>query len=145
MRASACFGLAFTGREEVSQDGVSFEPIEHALADADPAVCIAAADALATVGDGPAPDDLLTLVTDPEPRVRRAAARALSAYDDPRAVLVAATALRDDEREVALRAAESLVLLARKPRGGPAAARALAVEDVWPVETARILDAIGAL
>ena len=145
VRASACFGLAFTGREEVSQDGVSFEPIEHALADADPAVRIAAADALATVGDGPAPDDLLTLVTDPEPRVRRAAARALGAYDDPRAVLVAATALRDDEREVALRAAESLVLLARKPRGGPAAARALAVEDVWPVETARILDAIGAL
>ena len=87
----------------------------------------------------------MTAVTDPELSVRRAAVRALGAYDDPRAVVAAARALRDDEREVALRAAESLVLLARKPRAGPEAARALAVEDVWPVQTARILEAIGAL
>jgi hypothetical protein len=53
--------------------------------------------------------------------------------------------LRDDEREVKLRAAESLLLLARKPRAGAAATRAIAVEDVWPVETARILDEINAL
>lgn len=145
VRASACFGLAATRRSGVSQDEVSFEPLEHALADPEPAVRIAAADALGTVGAGSVPAHLLTLVTDPEPSVRRASVRALSAYDDPRAVVVAAAALRDDEREVALRAAESLVLLARKSGAGPAAARALAVEDVWPVETARILEEINAL
>ncbi len=138
VRASACFGLAATR-------GESFEPIEHALADPDSAVRTAAADALAAVGAGPVPAALVTAVTDPELSVRRAAVRALGAYDDPRAVAAAARALRDDEREVALRSAESLVLLARKPRAGPDAARALAVEDVWPVQTARILEAIGAL
>ena len=145
VRASACFGLAATGRGEVRHDEVSFEPIEHALADAEPAVRTAAADALATVGEGSLPAELVALVTDPEPGVRRAAVRALGSFDDPKAVAAAAGALRDDEREVALRAAESLVLLARQRRAGAAAARALAAEDVWPVETARILEAIGAL
>ncbi|HYK06354.1 MAG TPA: HEAT repeat domain-containing protein [Gaiellaceae bacterium] len=145
VRASACFGLAATGRGEGFADEASLEPIERALADAEPAVRTAAADALAIVGQGPVPAELVGLVTDTEPGVRRAAVRALRAYDDPGAVAAGAGALRDDEREVALRAAETLVLLARMPRAGPAAARALAVEDVWTVETARILDAIGAL
>lgn len=140
VRASACFGLAAT-----APDGMSLEPIEHVLADAEPAVRIAAADALATVGGSEVPVGLLADVTDPEPAVRRAAVRALGAYDDRLGVVAAAHALRDDEREVSLRAAESLVLLARKPHAGAAAARALAVEDVWPVRTARILDEIGAL
>ena len=46
---------------------MSFEPIEHALADEEPAVRTAAADALATVGAGQAPAHLLTLVADSEP------------------------------------------------------------------------------
>jgi HEAT repeat protein len=142
VRASACFGLAATARGDVSQDEVS---IEHALTDSDSAVRTAAADALAAVGAGTVPSALVTAVTDPELSVRKAAVRALGAYDDPRAVAAAARALRDDEREIALRSAESLVLLARKPRAGPDAARALAVADVWPVQTARMLEAIGAL
>jgi len=145
VRASACFGLAATSRGDVSQDEVSIEPIEHALKDSDSAVRTAAADALAAVGAGTVPSALVTAVTDPELSVRKAAVRALGAYDDPRAVAAAARALRDDEREIALRSAESLVLLARKPRAGQDAARALAVADGWPVQTARILEAIGAL
>jgi HEAT repeat protein len=140
VRASACFGLAATASDEMS-----LEPIERALTDEEPAVRIAAADALATVAGERVPAALLANVAGPEPAVRRAAVRALGAYDDPRAVQAAAAALRDDEREVKLRAAESLLLLARKPRAGAAATRAIAVEDVWPVETARILDEINAL
>jgi HEAT repeat protein len=140
VRASACFGLAAT-----APDAPSREPVERALADEDPAVRIAAAGALATVHGGRAQAALIAIAADPQPAVRRAAVRALAAYDDPAAAAAATSAMRDTDREVAIRAAESLVLLSRKPRAGAAAKRALAVENLWPVETARILDELGAL
>jgi HEAT repeat protein len=140
VRTAACFGLAATAR-----DAASFQLIERALADSEPAVRIAAADALATIGGERVPEGLLAAATDAEPGVRRAAVRALGFYDDRAAVDAAAGALRDGEREVALRAGEALVLLERKRSAGDAAARALAVEDVWPVQTARVLAEIGAL
>ncbi len=137
-RATACFGLAAT-------DKASSALIERALGDGEHAVRVAAADALAQSGAGPAPPGLIAAVTDAQPAVRRAAVRALATYDDPAAVAAAAGALRDGEREVELRAAEALVLLARQPRAGAAAARVLERENVWPVRTARTLAEIGAL
>ena len=147
VRASACFGLAGgRPRRGCPRTSVSFEPIEHALADAEPAVRIAAADALATVGDRPGAGPPVD--TRGRPRAARPArldARARRLRRPPSgARRRRCVAGRASARSRSAPPSPSCCWR-RKPRGGPAAARALAVEDVWPVETARILEEINAL
>ena len=54
-------------------------------------------------------------------------------------------ALDDPDRDVALRAGESLVRLGRLPNAGGHARAAIDRTEAWPLETARVLDSLGAV
>ncbi len=79
-----------------------------ALAYKDPAIKIAAADALGPLGDPMAVEPLTVLVTDEDPGVRRAAVRALSARGGVRVVEPLITALQDRDPDVRTVAAQAV-------------------------------------
>jgi HEAT repeat protein len=139
VRISACFGVAALGDPEAARRGL--EPL---LADPSAPVRAAAAESLAQVGSGSLPEGLARASRDEEPTVRSAAAAGLGSYDDPRAVEIALNALLDPDRDTAVRAAESLVRLSRRPAAGPVAAAALErAHGEWPAERALAFASLG--
>jgi HEAT repeat protein len=90
-------------------------------------------------------EQLVWAVRDRQRSVRRAAVSALGSYDDHRVIPPLLDALEDPDRDVALRAGESLVRLGRLPQVGPRAKAAIDEAGAWPLETALILDSLGAV
>jgi HEAT repeat protein len=141
VRIASCFGVAAVSAGEDARRG-----LETLLADEAAPVRAAAAEASGLVGGDAVSEALARASRDDEPTVRRAAVSALGSYDDPRAVELASAALVDPDREVAIRAAESLVRLSRLDRAGTPAAQALqGPEPPWPVQRALTLDSLGAV
>lgn len=141
VRVSSCFGLS--GIAESHGGAV------HRLAlvlgsDPDARVRAAAASALGIVGGGNAPAELVRATTDPEVQVRRSAVKALGSFDDPGTGEVLDERTEDDDREVALRAAEALVALARRPRAAATAGAHLESSSAWAVEYARKVAEVSA-
>jgi HEAT repeat protein len=139
VRVASCFGVA-----SLCDPPEARPLLEPLLADPSPRVRAAAAESLGRVGGRDLPDTLARASRDEEPTVRAAAAAALGSFDDPDAVGCALNALLDADRDVAIRAAESLVRLSRAPEAGSAATEALAgAQTQWPVERARVYASLG--
>jgi HEAT repeat protein len=86
--------------------------------DSDARVRAAAAAALGILGGDDAPAALRRATTDPDLHVRRSAVRALGSFDDPTSGQTLNERTEDEDRETAIRAAEALLALARRPRAG---------------------------
>jgi HEAT repeat protein len=140
VRIASVFGAASLLEPEVSRPR-----LEQMLADDAAPVRAAAAEMLGRIGGSRVTDDLARLTRDEQRSVRRAAMSALGSYDDPRSIPLALDALNDPDRDTALRAGETLVRLSRRPVAGSDAASAIATNDSWPLETARVLSSLGAL
>jgi hypothetical protein len=115
VRISSCFGLAGTvGTED---RGAATLRLAGCLAsDTDVRVRAAAAACLGNVGGDDVPAALVDAAAAPDVNVRRAAVRALGSFDDPTVVDRLVESAEDDDRETAIRAAEALLALARRPR-----------------------------
>jgi hypothetical protein len=141
VRISACFGLSGIA----GQHGAVAVRLSQVLAtDSDTAVRAAAAKALGFVGGGNAPAELLGAVTDPDLHVRRSAVRALGAFDDPTTGETLSTFTEDDDRETAIRAAEALLTLTRRPRAASGVLAQLDSSSAWSVEYARKVAEVSA-
>ena len=140
VRVTSCFGIA-----SVMASAEARAELERMLADPAAEVRAAACETLGRIEDGPAPEPLARATLDPAPSVRRAAVSALGSYDDRGSVSLLRSALDDPDRDVALRAAESLVRLARLTGAGREARAAMDDTEAWPLETARLLDSLGAV
>ena len=92
-----------------------------------------------------APEELLVAAADPNVLVRRSAVKALGSFDDPTTAETIDQRTEDEDREVALRAAEALLALARRPRAAPEARARLESSSAWAVEYAgKIADVANA-
>ena len=140
VRVTSCFGVAAALEPEEAR-----RELERMLADTAGEVRAAACETLGRVSDTTAPDALAQATRDPVPSVRRAAVLALGSYDDPRSLPFLLAALDDPERDVALRAGEALVQLGRLPAAGGRARAAIDETEAWPLETALVLDSLGAV
>jgi hypothetical protein len=140
VRLTSCFGIAAA----VEPDEARAE-LEGMLADPAGEVRAAACETLGRIPGATAPEALEQATRDEVPSVRRAAVSALAAYDDPRSLPFLLAALDDPDRDVALRAGESLVRLGRLPNAGGYARAAIDRTEAWPLETARVLDSLGAV
>jgi HEAT repeat protein len=140
VRVTSCFGVAASLEPEAAK-----LELERMLTDPAGEVRAAACETLGRVPGATAPDALGQATRDPVPSVRRAAVSALGSYDDPRSVPFLLAALDDPERDVALRAGEALVRLGRLPSAGGRARSAIAETEAWPLETALVLDSLGAV
>ena len=140
VRVTSCFGVA-AAREP---DEARLE-LERMLTDPAGEVRAAAAETLGRVPGATVPDTLAQATRDPVPSVRRAAVSSLGSYDDPRSLPFLLAALDDPERDVALRAGESLVRLGRLPAAGGRVRAAIDETEAWPLETALVLDSLGAV
>jgi HEAT repeat protein len=140
VRVTSCFGVAAALEPEEAR-----RELERMLADPAGEVRAAAGETLGRVSDTTAPDALAQATRDPVPSVRRAAVSALGSYDDPRSLPFLLAALDDPERDVALRAGEALVRLGRLPAAGGQARAAIDQTEAWPLETALVLDSLGAV
>jgi HEAT repeat protein len=140
VRVTSCFGVAAALAPEEAR-----RELKPMLADPAGEVRAAACETLGRVSDTTAPDALAQATRDPVPSVRRTAVSALGSYDDPRSLPFLLAALDDPERDVALRAGESLVRLGRLPAAGSRARAAIDETEAWPLETARVLDSLGAV
>jgi HEAT repeat protein len=140
VRASPCYRLAGVA----STHGSAVYRLNEVLA-SDPDACVraAAAAALGIAGGGSAPDALVAATSDPDDNVRRSAVRALGSFDDPGTAETLDGRTEDEDREVAIRAAESLLELARRPRAAAAARARLESSSAWAVEYARKVAAVG--
>jgi HEAT repeat protein len=76
--------------------------------------------------------------------VRRAAVKALGFFDDPTTGDTLEERAEDDDREVALRAAEALLALARRSRAAPEARARLESSSAWSVEYAPTVAEVSA-
>lgn len=77
--------------------------------------------------------------------MRRSAVKALGSFDDPTTAETIDQRTEDEDREVALRAAEALLALARRPRAAPEARARLESSSAWAVEYAgKIADVANA-
>lgn len=141
VRVSSCFGLA--GFDDKS-DACAFRLSEVLASDSDARVRTAAATALGIVGGDDAPPALLDATADPEVQVRRSAVRALGSFDDPSTGEALSERTEDEDREVAIRAAESLLALAGRPRASPGARARLESSSAWAVEYARTVAEVSA-
>ncbi len=139
VRIASCYGVAAVCDSE--QARAELTPL---LTDREPAVRVAAAEALGRVGAGALPRGLEEASRDEVAIVRVAATRALASYDDPQSVELALNALLDPDRDTAVAAGESLVRLARRPATAAAAQGALA-RHTWPIERALVMDSVGAV
>jgi HEAT repeat protein len=134
VRLSSCFGLSGIA----GQHGAAVVRLAGVLSsDPDARVRAAAAASLGIVGGGNAPAELLGATTDPDLHVRRSAVRALGSFDDPNSGETLVARLEDEDRETALRAAEALLALERRPRAAAAARARLESSSAWAVEYAR--------
>lgn len=141
VRVACCYGLAALAEPETIRS--ELEPL---LGDPAATVRAAAAEALGQTGGAVLLGGLARASRDESPAVRKAAVVALGSYDDPAGVTLAVNALLDPDRDTAIRAAESLVRLARLPASRAQAS--IALDDqraAWTVERARIFDALGAI
>src|SRR5262249_12459955 len=130
VRISACFGLGATA----STHGVAVHRLAGVLAtDSDGQVRAAAASALGIAGGGNAPAPLVAATAGSHARGRRSAVKALGRFDDPTAADALGERTEDDDREVAIRSAEALLALAKRPRAGGAR---LESSSAWAVEYA---------
>jgi HEAT repeat protein len=135
VRVSSCFGLS--GIAETH--GAAVCRLAEVLAsDPDANVRAAAANGLGIAGGGNAPEALLRATADSDVHVRRNAVRSLGRFDDPASGgTLLEHAEDDDDREVSIRAAEALLMLARRPRAAAAAQARLESTSTWAVEYAR--------
>jgi HEAT repeat protein len=135
VRVSACFGMSGIA----ATHGAAVYRLAQVLAsDSDASVRAAAANALGIAGGGNAPEALLRATVDSDVHVRRNAVRSLGAFDDPTTgPTLLERAENDDDREVAIRAAEAMLALARRPRAAAAARARLESTSTWAVEYAR--------
>ena len=141
VRISSCFGLSGIAESH----GGAVHRLSVVLAsDPDARVRAAAAAALGIVGGGNAPPELVDATTDPVVQVRRSAVKALGSFDDPTTGAALDERIEDDDREVALRAAEALVALARRPHAAAAARARLESSSAWAVEYARAVAEVSA-
>jgi HEAT repeat protein len=141
VRVASCYGIA-----AVSEPEGALRLLEPLLDDEAAPVRAAAAESLGQVGGELIPETLARASRDEQPGVRNAATGALGSFDDPRAVELAVNALLDPDRDTAVRAAEALVRLSRRPVAGEAAAQALQREETaWPVERALTFASLGAV
>jgi HEAT repeat protein len=141
VRVASCYGIA-----AVSEPEAALRLLEPLLDDEAAPVRAAAAESLGQVGGELIPETLARASRDEQPGVRNAATGALGSFDDPRAVELAVNALLDPDRDTAVRAAEALVRLSRRPVAGEAAAQALQREETaWPVERALTFASLGAV
>ena len=136
VRVASCFGIAALAAE--GDETAAVERLVGVLAeDRDARVRSAAAKALGVVGGAAPPPALVGAVDDPELRVRREAVGALGSFDAPLSADLAADATLDVDREVALRAAESLLALSSAPRAGQEARAALISASAWSIAYVR--------
>lgn len=141
VRVSSCFGLAALAGEV----GDAAPRLAEVLAsDSDARVRGAAAGALGIVGGEDAPAALLGAARDAEVHVRRAAVKALGSFDDPATCQALGERVEDEDRETAIRAAEALFALARRPRAAPEARARLESSSAWAVEYARTVAEVSA-
>jgi HEAT repeat protein len=140
VRVTSCFGVATALEPEAAR-----LELERMLTDPAGEVRAAACETLGRVPGAAAPDALTAATRDQVPSVRRAAVSALGSFDDPRSLPFLLAALDDPERDVALRAGESLVRLGRLPAAGSRTRDAIRETEAWPLETALVLDSLGAL
>jgi HEAT repeat protein len=139
VRVTSCFGVA-----SVLEPEAALPHLERMLDDPAAPVRAAACTTLGRIG-GSSPEQLVRAARDQQQSVRRAAVSALGSYDDRRVLRPLLDALEDPDRDVALRAGESLVRLGRLPRVGPQARAAVDETKAWPLETALVLDSLGAV
>lgn len=140
VRVTSCFGVAAVLAPETARP-----LLERMLDDPAAPVRVAACGMLGRLGGEQLPESLTRTAGDEQRSVRRAAVSALAAYDDPHALSTLLAALDDPDRDVALRAGESLVRLRLLPRVGVSASAAIETTRAWPLETALILDSLGAV
>jgi HEAT repeat protein len=140
VRLTACFGIAATLEPEAARP-----ELVRMLADPAGEVRAAACETLGRIPGSTAPEPLEQATREHVASVRRAAVSALGSYDDPRSLPFLLAALDDPERDVALRAGESLVRLGRLPGAGGQARSAIDETEAWPLETALVLDSLGAV
>jgi HEAT repeat protein len=134
VRVAACFGMSGIA----ATHGAAVYRLADVLAsDSDANVRAAAANALGIAGGGNAPEALVRATADSDVHVRRNAVRALGGFDDPNTGGTLAERADDDDREVAIRAAESLLALTRRPRAAVAAQARLESTSTWAVQYAR--------
>jgi len=140
VRVSACFGLGATA----GTHGAAVYRLAGVLAsDSDANVRTAAASALGMAGGGDAPAALVAATADPDDRVRRAAVKALGRFDDPTTTETLDACTEDEDREVAIRSAEALVALAKRPRAGAEARARLESSSAWAVGYALTVAAVN--
>jgi HEAT repeat protein len=133
VRLSSCFGLSGIA----AQHGAVTVRLSEVLGgDPDARVRAAAASSLGIVGGGNAPLELVDACADPDVHVRRAAVKALGSFDDPTTGQTLVACIEDEDRETAIRAAESLLTLAGRPRAAPEAGALLESSSAWAVEYA---------
>ena len=141
VRISSCFGLAAMAEERVP---CAFRLAVVLDSDSDARVRAAAAAALGILGGADAPAALRRATTDPNLHVRRSSVRALGSFDDPTSGQTLDECTDDEDRETAIRAAEALLALARRPRAAPEARARLESSSAWAVEYARIVAEVSA-
>jgi HEAT repeat protein len=134
VRVSSCFGFSGIAEEH---DVAVVRLAEVLASDSDPRVRAAAGSALGIVGGTNAPRQLLDATTDPNVQVRRSAVKALASFDDPTTGDVLVERAEDEDRETAIRAAEALFALTRRPRAAAEARTHLERCPGWSVEYAR--------
>ena len=140
VRVTSCFGVTAALEPEAAR-----LELERMLADPAGEVRAAACETLGRIPGATAPEGLVQATRDDVASVRRNAVSALGSYDDPRSLPLLLAALDDPERDVALRAGESLVRLGRLPSAGGRARAAIDDTEAWPLETALLLDSLGAV
>jgi len=140
VRVTSCFGIAASVEPEAAR--CELDPM---LTDPAGEVRAATCETLGRIPSATAPEALAQTTRDPVPSVRRAAVSALASYDDSRSLPFLLSALDDPERDVALRAGEALVRLGRLPAAGGRARAAIEDTEAWPLETALVLESLGAV
>jgi HEAT repeat protein len=141
VRISSCFGLSATAEERracASRLAVVLDT------DSDARVRTASASALGILGGEDAPAALRRAITEGDVHVRRSAVKALGSFDDPTTCEMLDERTEDEDREVALRAAEALLALARGPRAAAEARARVESSSGWAVEYARIVAEVSA-
>jgi HEAT repeat protein len=141
VRISSCFGLAGLA----GQYGAAASRLAQVLgSDSDARVRVAAAASLGMVGGGGAPSELVGATTDQDVQVRRSAVKALGSFDDPGTGESLIELAEDEDRETALRAAEALLALGRRPRAASGARALLESSPAWAVQYARTVAEVRA-
>jgi HEAT repeat protein len=141
VRVSSCFGLSAMAEE---RGACAFRLALALDSDSDARVRAAAAAALGILGGEDAPAALMRATSDPDVHVRRSAVKALGSFDDPITGQTLDECTEDEDRETAIRAAEALLALARRPRAAPEARARLKSSSAWAVEYARIVAEVSA-